>query len=345
MSFLYKPFTSEYQSQYTWKIRNHFRKPQDILEKQLEELKQLQDENFKKLSLLEESLKERFIPEDEDLKITEKKFKKEENLVLPKLSAEDGCVTKAENIELPPIVEKPVSVKSEKSSPNTNDKKDEKKHKEVNEQVEALISHYRRDGYGNNPFIGNKPTSFEYEKMKKLPSSTTTIKKYDENLKEKRARIYDEYRKEIDLRRLKQLFPYLNFDELNYNAQTQTYDDGIISGTYLSEYGSQYINWSNPPFPYSRRYARKSKTYENNAGSSTFDDKKKEAAAPTVDSLTKNIEKLDLKDEDLEICEKCNGYYLKKEKKNTKAKAETAKGAKAATNGDKIVMFDQQPPK
>jgi len=48
MSFLYKPWTSEYQSQYTWKLRNNFRKPKDILEKQLEELKQLQEANNKK---------------------------------------------------------------------------------------------------------------------------------------------------------------------------------------------------------------------------------------------------------------------------------------------------------
>jgi len=332
MSFLYKPWTSEYQSQYTWKIRNQFRKPQDILEKHLEEIKQLQDENLKKLSLLEESLKGKFVPEEDELGITERKIKKEENLVLPKLNTEDGCITKAENVVLPPITDRPSSasksVKAEKSckSPVADDKKEEeknqeKKHKEVNEQVEALISHYRRDGYGNNPYIGNKPTSFEYEKMKKLPTPLTTIKNYDENLKEKRAKIYDAYRKEIDLRRLKQLFPYVNFDDLNINAQTQTYDDGIICGTYLSEYGAQYVNWSCPPLPYSRRFekaANKVKTYENNVGSSTLDDSKKkkeeEITDSTITSLTKNVEKLGLKDEDLEICEKCNGYYIKKEK-------------------------------
>ncbi|OUM64969.1 hypothetical protein PIROE2DRAFT_8113 [Piromyces sp. E2] len=185
MSFLYKPWTSEYQSQYTWKLRNQFRKPQDILEKQLEELKQLQDENFKKLSLLEDSLREKFIPDDDELYITERKVKKEEELVLPKLS--DDCnVTRAENVELPPI-NRPSSISSNHSSKSNKAKsckspnvepcvKEDKKHKEVNEQVDELIAHYRRDGYGNNPWIGNKPTSFEYEKMKKLPTSKTYIK-------------------------------------------------------------------------------------------------------------------------------------------------------------------------
>ena len=155
------------------------------MEKQLEELKQLQDENFKKLSLLEDSLREKFIPEEDELYITERKVKKDD-LVLPKLS--DDCnVTKAENIELPPI-NRPSSSSSNCSSklnkaksppcksPNVEPVKEEKKHKEVNQQVDELLSHYRRDGYGNKPWIGNKPTSFEYEKMKKLPSSKTNIK-------------------------------------------------------------------------------------------------------------------------------------------------------------------------
>jgi len=41
MSFLYKPWTSEYQSQYTWKLRNQFRKPQDILEKPIRGIKRI----------------------------------------------------------------------------------------------------------------------------------------------------------------------------------------------------------------------------------------------------------------------------------------------------------------
>jgi len=57
MSFLYKPWTSEYMSQYTWKLRNQFRKPQDILEKQLEELKQLQEENNKKIIIIRRFIK------------------------------------------------------------------------------------------------------------------------------------------------------------------------------------------------------------------------------------------------------------------------------------------------
>jgi len=181
-------------------------------------------------------------------------------------------------------------------------------------------------------------------------------KNYDENLKAKRARIYDEYRKEIDLRRLKQLFPYVNFDDLNYNAQTQTYDDGIISGTYLSEYGDKYVNWNHPPFPYSRRFDRCAKkvaeSYENNVGTSTLEDKKNEDFSTTITSLTKNVEKLGLNDEDLEICEKCNGYYIKKDN-GTKSKdgavktttKTTTSTTTTTTNGDKIVMFDKQPPK
>jgi len=329
MSFLYKPWTSEYMSQYTWKLRNQFRKPQDILEKQLEELRQLQEENNKKLSLLEDSLRDKFVPDEDELYITEKVLKKEDDLVLPKLS--DDCnVTKAENVTTsnrPSSSSSNRSAKSNKSKCSTPAKsgskkdvsvKEEKKYKDINEQVDALVSHYRRDGYDNKPFIGNKPTSFEYEKMKKLPSSTTTIKNYDENLKLKRAKIYDDYRKEIDLRRLKQLFPYINFDELNYNAQTQTYDDGIISGTYLSEYGSQYVNWSCPPLPYSRRFekcAQKiSANYDNNVGTSTSEDKKNgiDNIQGTINSVSKDLEKLKIEDEDVEICSKCNGYYFKK---------------------------------
>ena len=155
-------------------------------------------------------------------------------------------------------------------------------------------------------------------------------------MKLKRAKIYDEYRKEIDLRRLKQLFPYVNFDDLNYNAQTQTYDDGIISGTYLSEYGSQYVNWSHPPLPYSRLFDRCSHkisaNYDNNVGTSTSEDKKNglDNIQNTINTVSKNLEKISLNDDDLEICEKCNGYYFKKEKK---------------ANGDKIVMYEKQPPK
>jgi len=351
MSFLYKPWTSEYMSQYTWKLRNQFRKPQDILEKQLEELRQLQEENNKKLSLLEDSLRDKFVPDEDELYITEKVLKKEDDLVLPKLS--DDCnVTKAENVTTsnrPSSSSSNRSAKSNKSKCSTPAKsgskkdvsvKEEKKYKDINEQVDALVSHYRRDGYDNKPFIGNKPTSFEYEKMKKLPSSTTTIKNYDENLKLKRAKIYDDYRKEIDLRRLKQLFPYINFDELNYNAQTQTYDDGIISGTYLSEYGSQYVNWSCPPLPYSRRFekcAQKiSANYDNNVGTSTSEDKKNgiDNIQGTINSVSKDLEKLKIEDEDVEICSKCNGYYFKKDKASS-----------TNANGDKIVMYDKQPPK
>jgi len=355
MSFLYKPWTSEYQSQYTWKLRNQFRKPQDILEKQLEELKQLQDENNRKLSLLENSLRDKFIPDDDELYITEKIAKKEEELVLPKLS-ENCNVTKAENANPPNRPSSSTSNHSSKSnkpksptpckSPASNkDVKEEKKYKDINEQVDALVSHYRRDGYDNKPWIGNKPTSFEYEKMKKLPSSKTNIKNYDENLKLKRAKIYDEYRKEIDLRRLKQLFPYVNFDDLNYNAQTQTYDDGIISGTYLSEYGSQYVNWSHPPLPYSRLFGKCSQkisaNYDNNVGTSTSEDKKNglDNIQSTINSVSKNLEKISLNDEDLEICEKCNGYYFKKEKKASSSNSGTN------ANGDKIVMYEKQPPK
>ncbi|ORX53872.1 hypothetical protein BCR36DRAFT_403503 [Piromyces finnis] len=347
MSFLYKPWTSEYQSQYTWKLRNQFRKPQDILEKHLEELKQLQDENFKKLSSLEETLKNKFIPEDDELYITEKKIKKEESLVLPKLSDSGNNITKAENVELPPI-KRPSSASSNKGSKAGDvGVKEEVKHKEINEQINALISHYRGDGYGNKPFIGNKPTSFEYEKMKKIPTSKTTIKNFDENLKEKRAKIYDAYRKEIDLRRLKHLFPYVNFDELNYNAQTQTYDDGIISGTYLSEYGSQYVNWNHPPFPYSRRFDRCAKKiaekYENNVGTSTLEDKENNIISNSITSLSKNIDKLGLNDEDLEICEKCNGYFIKRD--NGKVKSDVSVKSSTTTNTEKIVKFDKQPPK
>ncbi|ORX63390.1 hypothetical protein BCR32DRAFT_279240 [Anaeromyces robustus] len=364
MSFLYKPWTSEYQSQYTWKIRNQFRKPQDILEKQLEELKELQEENFKKLSLLEDSLKSKFIPEDDELYITEKKIvpkkeTKEEELVLPKLS--DDCnITKAENVEVT-TQKRPSSSSSNRSSKSnksngssksknaskntTNKDKCCKSQKDINEQVEALISHYRRDGYGNNPWIGNKPTSFEYEKMKKFPSSKASIKNYDENLKLNRAKMYDAYRKEIDLRRLKQLFPYVNFDELNYNAQTQTYDDGIISGTYLSEYGSQYVNWNRPPAYYAKRFekcAQKiSENYDNNVGTSTVDDSKDDINE-TVNSLTKNVEKIGLEDEDLEICDQCNGYYMKKEKKSS---TNNNSGEASNKDGDKIVMYEKQPPK
>jgi len=215
--------------------------------------------------------------------------------------------------------------------------KEEKKYNDINEQVDALVSHYRRDGYDNKPWIGNKPTSFEYEKMRKLPTSKTNIKNYDENLKLKRAKLYDDYRKEIDLRRLKQLFPYVNFDELNYNAQTQTYDDGIISGTYLSEYGSQYVNWSCPPLPYSRHFEKCAKkisaNYDNNVGTSTSEDKKN--GLDNIDSVTKSMEKLKVEDEDVEICNKCNGYYFKKDKKASNANA----------SGDKIVMYEKQPPK
>ncbi len=159
------------------------------MEKQLEELKQLQDENNKKLSLLEDSLRNKFIPDDNDLYISEKKVKKEEELVLPKLS-NDCNVTKAENVDPPKRPSSSSSNHSEKankpksptckSPANGNSKnadvKEEKKYKNIDEQVDALVSHYRRDGYDNKPWIGNKPTSFEYEKMKKLPSSKTNIK-------------------------------------------------------------------------------------------------------------------------------------------------------------------------
>jgi len=57
MSYFYKSWTSEYQSQYTWKLENKYRKPQDILEKQLDELKQYQNESKNKLSLLEKQLR------------------------------------------------------------------------------------------------------------------------------------------------------------------------------------------------------------------------------------------------------------------------------------------------
>jgi len=160
------------------------------LEKQLEELKQLQEANNKKLSMLEDDLKSKFIPDEDELYITEKIFKKNpsnegdekkeeitvssrdtDDLVLPKLS-EDTNVTKAENVKNPP------SVKSNRSSgcrtPNNGAVKENKL--TVDEQVDALISHFRRDGYGNNPWIGNKPTSFEYERMKKFPPSKATIK-------------------------------------------------------------------------------------------------------------------------------------------------------------------------
>jgi len=332
MSFLYKPWTSEYQSQYTWKLRNNFRKPKDILEKQLEELKQLQEANNKKLSMLEYDLKSKFIHDEDELYITERIFKKSpskevetkkdniavssrdtDDLVLPKLS-ENTNVTKAENSKNPP------SIKSNRSSGCRSPKNGAVKENKltVDEQVDALISHFRRDGYGNNPWIGNKPTSFEYEKMKKFPPSKATIKDYDENLKLRRAKMYDEYRKEIDLRRLKQLFPYVNFDELNYNAQTQTYDDGIITGTFLSEYGDKYVNWNHPPYPYNRRFERCaqkiSRNYDNNVGTSTTEDKKNEHVS-SINSLSKQLDqKLAIKDDDLEVCDKCNGYYIKPQK-------------------------------
>eukprot|EP00833_Pecoramyces_ruminatium_P016299 jgi/Orpsp1_1/1190331/evm.model.d7180000078314.1 len=364
MSFLYKPWTSEYQSQYTWKLRNQFRKPQDILEKQLEELKELQDANNKKLSMLENELKTKFIPDDDELYITERIFKKEakdvnsndakttkgsEDLVLPKLS-DDSNVVKADscnNNNRPSSSSSNRSGKSNKAnrssgckSPNnyvtttttTTTTTVKETRPSINEQVDALVSHFRRDGYGNNPWLGNKPTSFEYEKMKKLPPSKANIKNYDDNLKLRRAKMYDEYRKEIDLRRLKQLFPYVNFDELNYNAQTQTYDDGIISGTYLSEYGDKYVNWNHPPYPYNKRFERCSQkisqNHDNTVGTSTSEDKKNEAVS-SINSLSKQMEKkLVLEDEDLEICEKCNGYYIKPQKTSNTNNTSNNEGSK-----------------
>jgi len=336
MSFLYKPFTSEYQSQYTWKLRNQFKKPQDILERQLEELRELQEANQNRLSMLEDELKTKFIPDEDELNITQRVFSKDaykksppppevkppkesEELVLPKLS-DDTNVTKAGSCD----AEKQSKCKSPSS---------DKGMLSINDQVDALVSHFRRDGYGNNPWIGNKPTSFEYEKMKKIPPSKANIKCYDDNLKLRRAKMYDEYRKEIDLRRLKQLFPYVNFDELNYNAQTQTYDDGIISGTYLSEYGDKYVNWNHPPYPYNRRFEKCSqmisKNYGNNVGTSTSEDKRNNATAPN--ELSKQMEKMLLNDEEFEICDNCSGYYYKQ--KNVDS------------NGNKIVTFDEEPPK
>ncbi|KAG4105019.1 hypothetical protein H8356DRAFT_1418988 [Neocallimastix lanati (nom. inval.)] len=360
MSFLYKPLTSEYQSQYTWKLRTHNRGPQDILEKQLEELKELQDANKKRLTMLEEEMRSQFIPDEDELKITEREFKpnflsrdndnnfsvpkrETEELILPKLS-DDTNVTKADNRNInnngrPSSSSSHYSIRSNRGSCSSGYRSP----KEVppEKQVDALVGHFRRDGYGNNPWIGNKPTSFEYEKMKRHSSSKANIKNYDDNLVLRRAKLYDEYRKEIDLKRLRFLFPYVNFDELNWNAETQTYDDGVISGTFLSEYGDKYINWSRLPFPYNRRFERTSQKISrnegNNVGVSTSDDIKNEES---IHSLTKQMDNnLVLNEENLDFCKRCNGYYIKPNKTSSSDINKTVNSC-----GDNIVTYEQQPP-
>jgi len=360
MYFLYKPLTSEYQSQYTWKLKTHNRGPQDILEKQLEELKELQEANKKRISMIEEEMKSQFLPDEDELYITEREFKQNfppkgynndnvssvpkretEDLVLPKLS-DNTNVTKADNNNKninnngrPSSSSSHCSIRANRSSCSSGCRSPKEVKLAPEKQVDALVGHFRRDGYGNNPWIGNKPTSFEYERMKRTPKSYANIKKYDGNLLLRRAKLYDEYRKGIDLKRLKFLFPYVNFDELNWNAETQTYDDGVISGTFLSEYGDKFINWSR--LPYNGRFERTSqkisRNENNNVGTSTSDDKREEAKSSINTKQTDT--NLVINEEDLDFCEKCNGYYIKPKRNISN---------RTSNNGENILTYEQQPP-